>query len=111
MPALQVTVLSVREEALQCTYQQQQKYGTLQWVNGADMWSTCHLQFVSIGVLQRVCTSVHCRTIEILSQLVHQDAITLWGIISHHEELAFARLPVLKILSSMLLTHRGRQVR
>jgi hypothetical protein len=65
----------------------------------------------SLSVLFRVCMSPQCRTIDILSTLVHKDAITLWSIINRNDDIKTVRLQVLKILSAMLLTHKGRHVR
>ena len=68
-----------------------------------------------VSVLKQVCTSPSCRNIQVLSQLVHRDAATLWNIVHGHVEAKTTpaegsiRLHVLKILSAMLLTNKGRR--
>jgi len=88
---------------------------SLSWVHQVVMSNLRRPQEVqclrySIGLLHRVCSAPHCRTVKVLSHFAHQDAVTLWSIISGDSEVSFARLQVLTILSSMLFTHKGRQV-
>ena len=62
-----------------------------------------------VSILKQVCTSPSCRNIQVLSQLVHRDAATLWSIVHGHVDAKNIRLHVLKILSAMLLTDKGRR--